>query len=136
MSEFASDLKYVYPSKTITLLHSRTRVMPIYPQEMHDESKCTGGSARRDELIIVMKGLKKLDVNVVLGERVTEWPDEPERLNGKTKKIVTDKGSVFEADLVVSWCSPYTTLFHHTLLIPSGLSAFPEPAAIENEYLS
>jgi NADH dehydrogenase FAD-containing subunit len=40
--EFASDLKYVYPSKTITLLHSRTRVMPIYPQEMHDESECTG----------------------------------------------------------------------------------------------
>ena len=41
-------------------------------------------------------------MNVVLGERVTEWPDEPEKLNGKTKKVVTDKGSVFEADLVVS----------------------------------
>jgi phytoene dehydrogenase-like protein len=65
-----------------------------------------------------MKGLKKLDVNVVLGERVTEWPDEPERLNGKTKRVVTDKGSVFEADLVVSCCDPAYYHFNHTLPIP------------------
>lgn len=50
----------------------------------------------------MVKGLKKLGVNVVLGERVMEWPDEPEQLNGKTKRVVTDKGSVFEADIVVS----------------------------------
>jgi hypothetical protein len=37
-AEFASDLKHVYPHKHVTLLHSRHRVMPIYPQEMHDES--------------------------------------------------------------------------------------------------
>jgi hypothetical protein len=29
-----------------------------------------------------MKGLNKLGVNVVLGERVVEWPDSPERLDG------------------------------------------------------
>ena len=49
-----------------------------------------------------MKGLNKLGVNVVLGERVVEWPDSPERLDGRIKKVVTDKGSEFEADLVVS----------------------------------
>lgn len=38
-AEFASDLKYVYPNKHVTLLHSRQRLMPIYPQEMHDESE-------------------------------------------------------------------------------------------------
>jgi len=70
-----------------------------------------------------MKGLKKLDVNVVLGERVTEWPDEPEKLNGKIKRVVTDKGSVFEADLVVSRCSYIvlplpTSLLSDTMTLP------------------
>jgi len=50
----------------------------------------------------VIKGLDKLGVDVVLGERVTQWPDDPEKLNGQTKSIVTDKGSVFESDIVVS----------------------------------
>jgi len=39
-----------------------------------------------------------------------EWPDEPERLNGKVKRVVTDKGSVFEADLVVSDANGIQTL--------------------------
>ncbi len=33
--EFATDLKEVYPEKSITLLHSRTRLMPIYPIAVH-----------------------------------------------------------------------------------------------------
>lgn len=37
--EFASDLKDLYPEKKITLLHSRTRVMPLYPLELHTISK-------------------------------------------------------------------------------------------------
>lgn len=32
----------MYPEKQVTLLHSRTRLMPIYPQEMHDESESGG----------------------------------------------------------------------------------------------
>lgn len=57
-------------------------------------------------LTSVIKGLKKLNVNLVLGERVVEWPIDPEKLDGKVKKVVTDKGSVYEADLVVCVSDP------------------------------
>ncbi|OCF55817.1 hypothetical protein L486_06570 [Kwoniella mangroviensis CBS 10435] len=81
--QFASDLKYLYPSKQVTLLHSRTRVMPRYPIEFH------------------VAQLKKLGVEVVLGERVMTWPKDPELLDGKKKIVTTDHGRTFEADLVL-----------------------------------
>ena len=40
-AEYACDLKELYPDKEITLLHSRTRLMPIYPIEVHVNSECT-----------------------------------------------------------------------------------------------
>jgi hypothetical protein len=48
-----------------------------------------------------MDTLQKLGVNVVLGERVMTWPEDPEHLNGKTKILTTDKGREFHADLIV-----------------------------------
>ncbi|WWC89738.1 uncharacterized protein L201_004663 [Kwoniella dendrophila CBS 6074] len=84
--QFASDLKYLYPSKQVTLLHSRTRVMPRYPIEFH---------------VALIEELKKLGVEVVLGERVMTWPKDPEILNGKKKIVTTDHGRTFEADLVL-----------------------------------
>jgi hypothetical protein len=50
-----------------------------------------------------MTTLQKLGVNVVLGERVMTWPEDPEHLNEKTKVLTTDKGREFHADLVVSF---------------------------------
>lgn len=35
MPEMASDIKSVYPSKQVTLVHSRDRLMPIYPETFH-----------------------------------------------------------------------------------------------------
>ncbi|KAG8736087.1 hypothetical protein FRC11_002866, partial [Ceratobasidium sp. 423] len=35
--QFASDLKDLYPQKQITLLHSRTQLLPKFPEKMHDE---------------------------------------------------------------------------------------------------
>nr|XP_019002130.1 uncharacterized protein I203_05268 [Kwoniella mangroviensis CBS 8507]OCF65591.1 hypothetical protein I203_05268 [Kwoniella mangroviensis CBS 8507] len=84
--QFASDLKYLYPSKQVTLLHSRTRVMPRYPIEFH---------------VALIEELKKLGVEVVLGERVMTWPKDPELLDGKKKIVTTDHGRTFEADLVL-----------------------------------
>jgi hypothetical protein len=49
-----------------------------------------------------MTTLEKLGVNVVLGERVMTWPEDPEHMNGKDKILTTDKGREFHADLVVS----------------------------------
>jgi NAD(P)H-nitrite reductase large subunit len=48
----------------------------------------------------VVEGLDRLGVNVVLGERVVTWPNEPEHL-GRPKILRTDKGRQFEADLVL-----------------------------------
>ncbi|TYJ56630.1 hypothetical protein B9479_002722 [Cryptococcus floricola] len=84
--EYAGDLKYLWPDKKITLLHSRTRMMPRYDIELH---------------LQVVEHLAKLGVEVVLGERVMTWPDEPEILDGKPKIVTTDKGRTFEADLVL-----------------------------------
>lgn len=46
-TELATDLKDVYPEKDVTLIHSRQRLMPIYPIEMHNGSKLDGGNERR-----------------------------------------------------------------------------------------
>ena len=37
--EFATDIKSVYPEKSVTLLHSRQRLLPRFDEKMHDESK-------------------------------------------------------------------------------------------------
>lgn len=39
--EYAGDLKYLYPEKKITLLHSRQRLMPLYPVETHTKGELT-----------------------------------------------------------------------------------------------
>lgn len=54
-----------------------------------------------------------MGVEVVLGERVVTWPDEPETLDGKTKYVTTDKGRTFEADIVVrmNFCCYSVQLF-------------------------
>ena len=35
ISEFATDLKDLYPDKHVTLLHSRAQLMPLYPMSVH-----------------------------------------------------------------------------------------------------
>lgn len=105
--QYATDLKDVYPEKKITLLHSRTRLLPIYPIKLHVTGRLLFSipfllwlSADKNA---VMEALTKMGVDVVLGERVMTWPDEPEVLDGKTKYVTTDKGRTFEADIVVNF---------------------------------
>ncbi|GMK59578.1 hypothetical protein CspeluHIS016_0801840 [Cutaneotrichosporon spelunceum] len=83
--QFASDIKDIWPEKEVTLLHSRTRVLPRYPQEMHDA---------------VIDGLNDLGVRVVLGQRVVLWPTSD--AEGVEKSVSTDTGETFTADLVLS----------------------------------
>lgn len=58
--QFATDIKERWPEKEVTLVHSRRTLMPIY-EGLHD---------------VVMRRLGELGVEVVLGERVVEWPDD------------------------------------------------------------
>lgn len=97
----------MYPDKRITLLHSRKRLMPLYPESMHDA---------------IIAGLEKLGVEVVLGERVTTWPEEPERLDGRTKVVRTDKGGVYEADLVLPCTGQKPHVSFMADLSPSSIS--------------
>ncbi|BEJ02759.1 hypothetical protein CcaverHIS631_0705540 [Cutaneotrichosporon cavernicola] len=84
--QFATDIKDVHPSKSVTLLHSRTRLMPIYAKGLHDQ---------------VVRRCADLGINVILGERVVEWPTNPGVVDGSPKTITTDKGSRLSADLVL-----------------------------------
>lgn len=34
--EFATDIKELFPEKQVTLVHSRDRLMPLYPAKMHE----------------------------------------------------------------------------------------------------
>ncbi|BEJ11041.1 hypothetical protein CspHIS471_0104630 [Cutaneotrichosporon sp. HIS471] len=82
--EFASDIKDIWPNKEVTMLHSRKRVLPRYPLEMHDAA---------------INGLEALGVRVVLGQRVVHWPASD--AEGVEKVVTTDKGETFIADLVL-----------------------------------
>ncbi|CAK9782311.1 FAD/NAD(P)-binding domain-containing protein [Cutaneotrichosporon oleaginosum] len=84
--QFATDIKDVHPSKEVTLLHSRPRLMPIYSEGLHDE---------------VVRRCGELGVNLVLGERVMSWPTNPGVLDGTPKTVTTDKGTSLSADLVL-----------------------------------
>ena len=37
--EFATDINALYPTKSITLLHSRRRLLPKFDEEMHYEGE-------------------------------------------------------------------------------------------------
>lgn len=80
--QFASDIKDAWPEKRVTLVHSRQVLMPIY-EGLHD---------------VVVKRLQELGVEVILGERVMQWPREGDTV----KKIRTAGGREVEADVVLA----------------------------------
>lgn len=49
----------------------------------------------------VSESLEKLGVKVILGERVMQWPETPEILDGKLKTIVTSTGRQLSAEMVL-----------------------------------
>lgn len=53
--EFATDIKSVYPEKSVTLIHSRKQLLPNFDSQVHE---------------IAHKRLLELGVNVILGERL------------------------------------------------------------------
>ncbi|KAG7085379.1 hypothetical protein E1B28_002943 [Marasmius oreades] len=87
--QFATDIAHIYPSKSVTLLHSRHRLMPLYEEEFH---------------LDILKGLESLNVNVILGERLDMGSvrDEPVKLNELGQRVVrTVKGRELAADYIM-----------------------------------
>ncbi|KAG8739616.1 hypothetical protein FRC10_005387 [Ceratobasidium sp. 414] len=87
--QFATDLKEVYPTKNVTLLHSRERLLPKFVQGMHDK---------------IHETMADLGVTVLLGERLdlqTTLPENAE-YNERGERIVkTVSGRGVAADLVL-----------------------------------
>ncbi|TCD67840.1 hypothetical protein EIP91_011902 [Steccherinum ochraceum] len=53
--QYATDIADIYPSKTVTLLHSRPRLLPRFDESMHAE---------------IMGALSSLNVTTILGDRL------------------------------------------------------------------
>ncbi|CAE6441307.1 unnamed protein product [Rhizoctonia solani] len=87
--QFASDLKSLYHDKQITLLHSRTQLLPRFPTKMHDE---------------INKTMHSLDVNLILGQRLdlkSTLPENAEYDEQGRRVVKTESGKRIYADLVL-----------------------------------
>lgn len=49
----------------------------------------------------MLESLEKLGVNVILGERVMQWPEHPEILDGTPKTLITSSGRTLSAEMVL-----------------------------------
>jgi NADH dehydrogenase FAD-containing subunit len=80
--EVAGDIKTKYPSKTVTLVHSREELLNSFGKGLHG---------------IASNALEKLGVEILLGERVTSGVEtEP------PKAVVLRSGKVLQCDTLVS----------------------------------
>lgn len=82
--------------------------MPIYPLSLHHA---------------IIDKMAKLDIDVVLGDRVISWPDDPEVFDGRIKTIRTQGSRSFAADLILRCTGqkPHVSLMAD--LSPSSISA-------------
>ncbi|KIK70490.1 hypothetical protein GYMLUDRAFT_89519 [Collybiopsis luxurians FD-317 M1] len=87
--QFATDISEIYPDKTVTLLHSRHRLLPRFDEKMHNE---------------ILDTLLALDVEVILGERLDllSTSNDTVRLDQQGRRIVkTTHGREIAADLIL-----------------------------------
>ncbi|KAF8839199.1 FAD/NAD(P)-binding domain-containing protein [Paxillus ammoniavirescens] len=101
--QFASDLAAIHPRKRVTLLHSRSRLLPKFDEALGDE---------------VLQGLQELGVHVILGERLdmSSLKDGGGTGTGTggTRSARTMKGRELKADLLLlcTGQTPNTSLLH------------------------
>ncbi|KAJ7127888.1 hypothetical protein C8R44DRAFT_100464 [Mycena epipterygia] len=79
--QFATDIAAVYPEKPVTLLHSRTRLLPRFDPGMHSE---------------ILQALESANVDVILGERLDLASATPGH-----RAVRTTIGREIRADLIL-----------------------------------
>ncbi|EFQ98094.1 oxidoreductase [Nannizzia gypsea CBS 118893] len=86
--QVATDIKSFFPQKDVTLIHSRKQLLPNFGPRLHEH---------------VMKTLKQLDVNLILGERPqTVAENVAVMAKGKTQEALSFADGRKEAfDLVI-----------------------------------
>ncbi|OBZ73235.1 Apoptosis-inducing factor B [Grifola frondosa] len=90
--QYATDIAEIYPAKRVTLLHSRSALLPRFDQSMHVE---------------IMSALAALNVNTILGDRLDLSSLSPRKTvrigtSGKEERVVrTEGGREVRAELVL-----------------------------------
>ncbi|KAG5635987.1 hypothetical protein H0H81_009455 [Sphagnurus paluster] len=120
--EFATDIASVHPTKKVTLLHSRRRLLPRFDEEMHTE------------ILSHIEGVDNIDV--ILGERLdlSSVNEESGKTNEHGQRVVrTISGREIAADLIVRSVSAGATF--QTLLCTgqtpnTGLLKELDPATV------
>ncbi|EIN06508.1 FAD/NAD(P)-binding domain-containing protein [Punctularia strigosozonata HHB-11173 SS5] len=85
--QYATDISAVHPATKVTLLHSRTRLLPKFDKMMHTE---------------ILQTLKDAGVKTILGERLSMKSLNHPRYNEKGEKVlITENGREICADLVL-----------------------------------
>lgn len=86
--QMATDLKEIYPSKEITLVHSRSQLMPLYHEKLDE---------------IIKERCRELGVKLVLGSRANMPADEfqQEIASGKPVTVSLQNGGAVRADVVI-----------------------------------
>jgi apoptosis-inducing factor 2 len=84
--QIATDIKELYPGKSVTLVHSRKNVMHKFHQNLHN---------------IIEKRCQELGVKLRLGSRV-KVPTQGYPTNGSCFEVELEDGSSLSADFAVS----------------------------------
>jgi apoptosis-inducing factor 2 len=99
----------------VTLIHSRSRLLPIYDPQVHDLGLLTSLIRKQSDFhIIVMDFLSGLNVSVVLNSRLSMDSMQRETRDEKGQRILrTVSGEEFRADMVVSRAAQTIPFAHH-----------------------
>jgi NADH dehydrogenase FAD-containing subunit len=89
--QMSTDIAELYPGKSVTLLHSRDKLLNRFDDEVHTQALLT---------------LDSLNVTTILGERLATWPD-----NSYKGTVRTNKGRELSADLILT-CTGQTPNTH------------------------
>ncbi|KAJ7279400.1 hypothetical protein C8J57DRAFT_1059005 [Mycena rebaudengoi] len=126
--QFASDIAAIHPGKQVTLLHSRSRLLPRFDEVMHTE---------------ILQSLESANVDVILGERVEFFSSTPGKRIVRTttnREISADvilfctgqrPNTDFLKALDASTVDPSTSLAH--VLRTMQLSILPDNLSTEAE---
>ncbi|KAG7441943.1 FAD/NAD(P)-binding domain-containing protein [Guyanagaster necrorhizus] len=106
--QVAFDIKEQYPSKKVTLIHSRPQLMNRFHYALHD---------------IVMERFKAAGIDTILGQRIKDIPDWSQN-DGKEFSITLADGREVKTDLAIP-CTGSTVPLSDPLLSLSPSSVDP-----------
>lgn len=96
-TELATDAKEFYPSKSVTLIHSRDQLLNRFHPELHS---------------IIMKKLADTGIEVILGQRVKMPPTGHFPLSGPSYNVELADGRLIPADVAVCYLFISQVTFH------------------------